>query len=197
VSRPAASRDRILEIAEQVFATRGYGATSLRQLIGETGMSPTAFYARFRSKEAVLEALVGYVLGDLFMIASSTFAKAPSIDRGFEDVTPGLVASLAKHKTVIRLIMTEAGGSPTLRKTLDGAYSALASLTSSYLGKLTSRGKVKVDHTETLGWAMFGAVYVHIMRWALFEQLDDAQLGEELRITAKLLLATITRAAAT
>ena len=171
--------------------TRGYGNTSLRQLIAESGMSPTAFYSRFRSKEAVLEALVGSVLGDLFMITSTTFARAPSVDRGFEESARVIVASLAKHKAVIRLIMTEAAGSPALRRTLDGAYTALASLTSSYLAKLASRGKARVEHADTAGWAMFGTIYVQVMRWALFDQLDDAQLSEQLQITAKLLLATI------
>src|SRR5258706_2944196 len=124
--RPAASRDHILDVAERVFATRGYGSTSLRHLITESGMSPTAFYSRFRSKEAVLEALVGHVLGDLLLISSTTFARAPSLDRGFEESARAVVASISKHKAMIRLIMTEAAASPSLRQTLDGAYTALA-----------------------------------------------------------------------
>lgn len=182
----------MLDIAERVFAARGYGQTSLRQLIAETGMSPTAFYSRFRSKEAVLEALVGHVLGDLFTITSGTFARAPSIDRGFEESARAVVRSLAKHKAVIRLVLTEAAASPSLRRTLEGAYTALAGLTGSYLAKLASRGKARVEHADTAGWAMFGTIYVQIMRWALFEQLDDEQLGQELQNTARLLLATIT-----
>jgi len=189
--RPAASREHILEVAEQVFATRGYGSTSLRQLIAASGMSPTAFYSRFRSKEAVLEALVGDVLGEVLTSSSATFARAPTIDRGFAEGAHAIVASISKHKAVIRLILTEAASSPALRRTLEGAYTALASLTSSYLAKLSARGKARVDHAETLGWAMFGTIYVQIMRWALFEQLDDEQLGEELQVTARLLLATI------
>jgi AcrR family transcriptional regulator len=174
-----------------VFAADGYGATSLRTLIAESGMSPTAFYARFPSKDAVLEALVGFVLGDLLMITSTTFAKAPSLPRGFEDSARAIVASLSKHKPVIRLIMTEAAASTAVRRTLDGAYSALASLTSTYLAKLAKRGKARVEHVDTAGWAMFGTIYVQVMRWALFDQIDDAQLGEQLHLTAKLLLATI------
>jgi len=187
----AASREHILEVAERVFMTHGYGNTSLRTLIAESGMSPTAFYARFRSKEAVLEALVGYVLGDLFMTTSATFAHAPSLDRGFEESARVIVTSLSKHKAVIRLIMTEAAASPALRHTLDGAYTALASLTGSYLAKLAARGKARVEHADTAGWAMFGTIYVQVMRWALFDQLDDAQLSEQLQITAQLLLASI------
>ncbi|MBL0219452.1 MAG: hypothetical protein IPQ07_36980 [Myxococcales bacterium] len=87
--------------------------------------------------------------------------------------------------------MTEAPASPALRRTLGDAYTALASLTSSYLAKLASRGKARVEDADTAGWAMFGTIYVQLMRWALFEQIDDAQLGEQLQITAQLLLATI------
>lgn len=132
-------------------------------------------------------------LGDLFTTTSATFARAPSVDDGFDEGARTIVTSLAKHKAVIRLIMTEAAASPALRHTLAGAYTALAGLTSSYLAKLSARGKARVEDPETAGWAMFGTIYVQVMRWALFDQLDDAQLGEQLQITARLLLATIGR----
>lgn len=191
---PAAKRfsnDQVLEAAERLFTVQGYGETSLRELIVATKMSPTAFYARYRSKEAVLEALVGRVLTKLFTVASSAFSQARSIEEGFHAGADAIVAGISDHKAVMRLTLTEAASIPSLRRTLHGAYSALAGLTSSYLAKQAARSRARVADPATTGWAMLGAVQVHVMRWAVFDELDDAQLASELRITARLLLSAV------
>ena len=185
------SNEHVLAAAERLFSSRGYGETSLRELIVASEMSPTAFYARYRSKEAVLEALVGRVLGSVFTVASSAFAKARTVEEGFDASADAIVSGISEHRAVIRLAMTEAASIEPLRRTLLGAYSALAALTTSYLAKLSASGRAKVEHPSTAGWAMFGSVYVHVMRWAVFEEIDDAKLASELRITAQLMLSAI------
>src|SRR6266536_4433459 len=129
------SNDQVLEAAERLFTTKGYGETSLRQLIVESEMSPTAFYARYRSKEAVLEALVGGLLTSVFTVASGAFAKARSIEEGFDAGASAIVEGISPHKAVMGLAMTEAAAIASLRRTLLGAYRGLAALTSSYLVK--------------------------------------------------------------
>src|SRR5688572_28375731 len=78
------SVDGILEAAERVFSRHGYGETSLRQLIAEAGVSTTAFYARFGSKEEVLDALVGRLLGALYAAATESLASAKGLEDGFD-----------------------------------------------------------------------------------------------------------------
>ena len=180
-----ASSDQILEAADRVFTKYGYGETSLRQLMSEAGMSPTAFYARYRSKQMVLEALVGRLLAHVFTVASSTFASSRDLDESFDATAQALVLAFSSQKTVVRLAITEAAVLPTLRRTLHGAYMALAQLVASYLAKR------RVPKAETAGWAMIGAIYIQLMRWAVFEEIDDAELADELRTTARLLRTTV------
>ncbi|HET6582721.1 MAG TPA: helix-turn-helix domain-containing protein, partial [Nannocystaceae bacterium] len=70
--RPRArpSHDAILATAERVFAERGFADTSLRELIAACGCSTTAFYARFATKDAVLEVLLRDLLVDLHDVAA-------------------------------------------------------------------------------------------------------------------------------
>jgi AcrR family transcriptional regulator len=176
-----ASREDVLDIAARVFAERGFGETSLRQLIAETGMSPTAFYARYPSKQAVLEALVQRVLSQIFLSSSTALAKAKSVDAAVAGIADVLHAALSGHKAVIRLIMTEAPVLPGVRDALLGAYGGFARLVASYLTRH------RVPNPEAGGWAMLGAIYLQIMRWAVFDDIDDAGLVAELRTTAGLL----------
>ncbi|MGK7914345.1 MAG: TetR/AcrR family transcriptional regulator [Prochloraceae cyanobacterium] len=52
------TKDQILNVAEQLFAERGYAGTSLRQLIKEAGVNLSAVHYHFGSKEELFRAVV-------------------------------------------------------------------------------------------------------------------------------------------
>ncbi|MFO1186018.1 MAG: TetR/AcrR family transcriptional regulator [Alphaproteobacteria bacterium] len=51
------NRQAILDAAHEVFTELGYGETTVRDIIGRTGLASGTFYNYFRSKEEVFEAL--------------------------------------------------------------------------------------------------------------------------------------------
>ena len=53
-----ATRDRILDAAERLFASGGYAATSLRSIMADAGVNVAAVHYYFRSKESLLEAVL-------------------------------------------------------------------------------------------------------------------------------------------
>jgi AcrR family transcriptional regulator len=57
VSQPT-TRERILEVASELFIDRGYEATSLREIAERLGFTKAALYYHFQSKEQILAALV-------------------------------------------------------------------------------------------------------------------------------------------
>ncbi len=54
----AANRAAILEAAREVFGEGGYGATSVRDIIRQTGLASGTFYNYFPDKESIFRALV-------------------------------------------------------------------------------------------------------------------------------------------
>jgi AcrR family transcriptional regulator len=52
------TRDRILDMAEGLFAEHGYAGTSLRSVITKAGVNQAAVHYYFGSKEALLEAVL-------------------------------------------------------------------------------------------------------------------------------------------
>jgi AcrR family transcriptional regulator len=54
----ADTKGKILDTAERLFAERGFGATSLRSIIGEAGVNLAAVHYHFHSKEALLDAVL-------------------------------------------------------------------------------------------------------------------------------------------
>lgn len=57
ITRGDATRARLLDAALQAFASRGYAATSTRDIAAAAGMSPAAVYVHYRTKEELLFAL--------------------------------------------------------------------------------------------------------------------------------------------
>lgn len=52
------TRTKILNVAEKLFAERGYGATPLRAIIAEAGVNQAAIHYHFRNRESLFSAVV-------------------------------------------------------------------------------------------------------------------------------------------
>jgi AcrR family transcriptional regulator len=188
--RPRArpSHDAILATAERVFAERGYADTSLRELMAACGVSTTAFYARFPTKEAVLETLLRELLVDLHDAVAQALPRAKNPAQGFDEGVDLLVAAIAERRGLVRIALTEAATVAPARAVLRDAYGLLAGLLAGQIAKLVARGRIDVADGDALAWALVGALTMQVMRWAVFEELHDEQLAEALRATARTML---------
>ena len=54
----AATRERILEIAEAAVLSKGFGATSIEELIAEAGITKSGFFYHFRDKNELARGLL-------------------------------------------------------------------------------------------------------------------------------------------
>src|SRR5262245_61917324 len=55
----AATRKRILEVAQELFARRGFEATTTRDIAGAARIAVGTLFNYFPNKEAIVESLVG------------------------------------------------------------------------------------------------------------------------------------------
>lgn len=56
--RKSGMREQVLRAAVELFGSRGYDAVSLRDVMGEVGLKPPAFYNHFKSKDDLLVAAI-------------------------------------------------------------------------------------------------------------------------------------------
>lgn len=180
--RARPSEAGILRHAERVFSERGYAATPLRDLIKESGCSTTAFYARFDSKEAVLEALTRRLIDDLYSAAMKALPAARDVDEAYEVGIEVLRAKLRGRRGLWRVVLTEGAHTPRTRPLVRDAHGALASLLAAQLNRAGSAD------AEPLAWAIVGTLSLHLTRWAVFEELTAAELVAALRATARTLM---------
>lgn len=185
-ARPSA--DHILEAAEALFAAKGYGEVSLRQLIAECGVSTTAFYARFESKEAVMAELTARLFAELHAEAPGVLAQARDLEAGIERGVDLLCDKFAPRKALVRLILSEAGSSPAAVEARRRAYGVLAAFLAHRLAALGERTGHPLPDPPALAWALVGALEIQIVRWAVWDEIDLATLRAQLRAAARVIL---------
>jgi AcrR family transcriptional regulator len=102
---PPSSRDKILDVAEALFARRGYAAVGMREVASAAGLSKSSLFHHFSGKpELYLEALVRVLrrfrerLDPVFDAPLDPVAK---LDRAVD----ALIDALAEHPTTARLLL--------------------------------------------------------------------------------------------
>ena len=192
--RPSA--DRILQAAEQVFATTGYGEATLRQLMSAAHVSTTAFYARFSSKEEVLRALALRLLEELETTAREELAKAEGVEDGWRRGVDVLYDVLSPRRQLVRILLTEASASPDVTKAVGGLYAGLASFLSLRFESLSRYGEVAPADVTGLAWGVVGALQMQVLRWAVYDQLATSELRDALHAAASAFLPAVQGATA-
>jgi len=182
------SADRILEAAEATFAKHGYAQVSLRQLMTAAGMSTTAFYARFDSKEAVMAALVSRLFADLYAAAPAVLDRARDVDTGIEVGVDLLCDLFGPRQALVRMVLSEAGSVPAAVQARRSAYGLLAG----FLAARIRHARFGTD-PEAVAWALVGALEIQIVRWAVWKEIDLPMLRTQLRATARAMLPTTPR----
>jgi len=97
-------RATILEVAERLFAERGYTATPVRDIADAAGFTPAMVHYYFGNKETLLQAVLEQALEPLARVIEkmkSADAVAP------EDIVRRLMTIVSKHPNLPYLVVRE------------------------------------------------------------------------------------------
>jgi AcrR family transcriptional regulator len=94
--------NRILDVAEDLFAQNGYEATSLRDIATQAGLQQPGLYKHFASKEDLYRQVYERALRPMTDLMDQLLA-AP--DGGFDELTDRMTDLLAEHPTIARLLV--------------------------------------------------------------------------------------------
>jgi TetR/AcrR family transcriptional repressor of nem operon len=102
----SATRERIMRVAQRLMTDQGYGATSVDQVIAESGSSKGAFFHHFSSKsDLALRLVERYVAADLAHLEAGLAAT-----EDVSDPTTRVVAFLRFYEDDADELMSEQSG---------------------------------------------------------------------------------------
>jgi AcrR family transcriptional regulator len=117
--RPGYDRDGVLEVAVRAFNEFGYDATSMGTLADRLGLSKSAIYHHFASKDAVLDAALDQGLGALEGVLREPQATIGSPAARLQFVLDRAVHVLVERLPYVTLLLRLRGNTPVERAALD------------------------------------------------------------------------------
>jgi len=102
----AATRERILDVAEALFAERGLAGTGVRDIARSASLTPASLYNHFAGKQALYDAVIERGVRPLL----EAIGRLPSREHtaeAFDDTIDAIMAHLAEHPHLARLIHHE------------------------------------------------------------------------------------------
>jgi AcrR family transcriptional regulator len=107
------TRARILSVALELIADRGFAATSTREIAEHLGFTKAALYYHFRTKDDLLAALVAPTMDDLEALmdraraAGADDGEAPDGPDVRRDLVRGYVDLVERHANLMRVLASD------------------------------------------------------------------------------------------
>lgn len=162
--------NRILDVAEALFAQHGFGATSLRDIAAKAGLQQPGLYKHFTGKEDLYRQVYERALKPMTDLMDGILAEPQD---GFGELTDRMTDLLAEHPNIARLLVRAAISSD--------AEPDLVAL--DWLGRLVGYGRklnLKAEVPSTDGrlaieiMAMFNMLFGFFWASSLIESLSGS-----------------------
>jgi len=140
--KAAATKERVLEAAEQVFAEKGFHETAMDEIVTVSGASKGSIYFHFPSKEnlflAVMEQLGRRLIQRVEREVAQVEAPAERLDVALETA----LRTLTRHKSLAKLLLAKGysmgPGYAEKRQEVMGEFAALCERLGHQITEVTS-----------------------------------------------------------
>lgn len=155
------TRDRILDVAMELFGQHGYKGTSITAIEKAAGLAPGAggIYHHFPSKAAMLEAGITRQLGRLDALRDirRIFTDLGDLQAELTLLARYALAEIDHEADLLRIVLGEARSNPAL---VDTAIEALVSATyASFAGWLAERADLDEESAAAVAAVGLGALF--------------------------------------
>ncbi|MBW2272742.1 MAG: TetR/AcrR family transcriptional regulator [Deltaproteobacteria bacterium] len=136
------TRERILDVAEALFAQRGLAGTGVREIARSADLTPASLYNHFASKQALYDAVIERGVRPLLEVIGRLPSREHTAE-AFDDTIGAVMAHLASHPHLARLIHHE---------TINGGDS-LKGLVEHWIRPLIEQAQVEVRRDQSDYWS--------------------------------------------
>lgn len=178
-----ATRERILDAAIKVFASKGYHETRMDDIVAESDSSKGAVYFHFPGKQQIFLALVDKFAGLIERRMVEAVAHEPD---GVQRVNLALricLETFAQYRGLAKIFLIQATGLGAVfeEKRLE-IHDRFARVVQRYLDEAVAAGEIPPLDTEVVAYAWMGAINEVVIRWVYTDQPEPARLIASLRV---------------
>ena len=159
------TRERILDVALDIFSHKGYYDTRLDDIVDEARISKGSIYFHFPNKEKLFLALVDQFADLLERRTTEAIAEVQGIER----VRVALVTVLetfGRYRRPAKILLIQAVGlGAAFEKKRLAIHARFAALIKGYLDEAIAAGDIPPADTELIAHAWMGAIYNIVIQW--------------------------------
>jgi AcrR family transcriptional regulator len=175
------SSERILMSALELFASKGYEGTSVREICEAAGITKPTLYHHYGSKEGVYRALVDGTLGDFRNEITQALAGPGTAPERLKRVARAYFEGARSHREVVRFIFALVHGQPGSAPATDFStfYEGIVGLLAQEVDAGVTRGELATGPTDVRMLLLMGALgealcgYLIVGRPDLTSELAD------------------------
>ncbi len=173
-----ATRQRLLDAAETVFADKGYHGAAVDDIARVSDSSKGGFYFHFPNKEAIFLALIDSLTPRLEAAIERAISAESDPVAQLDAALRTVFETFSSHRRLSKILLVEAVGlGHGFDEKLMLVRGRFAAMIQRRLDLAIQSGRIPPVDTETVSWAWFGAINEIVTRWLVSGQpprLDDA-----------------------
>jgi AcrR family transcriptional regulator len=165
----AATRQRLLDAAETVFADKGYHGAAVDDIIQASDSSKGGFYFHFPNKEAIFLSLIDAITPKLEAAVDHAIAGEADPVAQLDAALRVALETFSRHRRLSKILLVEAVGLGFDDK-LMRVRGRFAAMIQRRLDLAVETGRIAPMDTEIVAWAWFGAINEIVVRWLILGQ---------------------------
>ncbi len=172
----AATRQRLLDAAETVFAAKGYHGAAVDDIIAASDSSKGGFYFHFTNKEAIFLALIEALTPKLEAAVDRAIAAEADPVAQLDAALRVALETFSRHRRLSKILLVEAVGlGHGFDEKLMRVRGRFAAMIQRRLDLAVQAGSIAPLDTETVAWAWFGAINEIVVRWLITGQPEQLE----------------------
>lgn len=170
-ARSRATREKLLEAAESVFAAKGYNGAKISDIAEEAGCSVGSVYFRFKDKDALFFAIAEEFIEDSRAGLENVFEANASREQIVRSFVTRSAANFRKHRGLFRAIVERGFDHPLAMKAIFGFRDRFAMALEKAL-RIDSESSINV---RAMTQMIYGFLIVGILNRAAPTQINDTR----------------------
>lgn len=160
-----ATRERILQAAESVFAEKGYYEALVEEIARTSQTSKGAIYFHFPSKEELFAALMERLAESLLREVEAAIAKQKGAVAKVQAALEAVMSNLSRHRRLAQILLVQSFFTPAFAYKRLAIFDRFAQLTERYLDEAVTEGSLPPLDSAVVAYAWLGAIHELVVRW--------------------------------
>jgi AcrR family transcriptional regulator len=172
-----ATRQRLLDAAEEVFAEKGYHGAVVDDIVRASDSSKGGFYFHFPNKQAIFLSLVDALVPKLQKAVERAIAEESDPIEQMDAALRTVLTTFSRHRRLSKILLVEAVGlGHGFDEALMHAKGHFASMIRGYLDRAVASGALPPFDTDLASWVWFGAINEIVVRWLVTKQPEQLEI---------------------